>query len=96
MIPTRTQRDLTIIAIIAACAVTVAITVAQTVNRIRWHKDGEPILAVRDNVVHTTIEFGLRDDGVVVWREITRLNMMNSPAEAQGMVYIWPTPMTNI
>ena len=48
-------------------------------SKIRWTTSlGVPFTELRI-VGHPTIQFGLRDDGVVVWREIT--NATNSPAE---------------
>ena len=48
-------------------------------SKIRWTTSlGVPFTELRI-VGHPTIQFGLRDDGVVVWREVT--NTTNSPAE---------------
>lgn len=45
---------------------------------IRWTLAGKPIVEITVNG-EPKVQFGLRQDGVVVWREIT--HMTNSPAE---------------
>lgn len=43
----------------------------------RWQWQGHTILALHEGCA--TLELGLRSDGVVIWREVTRAT--NSPAE---------------
>lgn len=45
---------------------------------IRWTLAGKPIVEITVNG-EPKVQFGLRQDGVVVWREI--MNTTNSPAE---------------
>lgn len=46
-------------------------------TKIEWQWKGAPIFTV--DRLGSRLELGLRDDGVVMWREIT--NVTNSPAE---------------
>lgn len=48
-------------------------------DSIRWEWRGKPIVELKGD--GGTLQFGLRSDGVVVWREITAST--NSPAETQ-------------
>lgn len=66
---------------VALCAVAAAIPGA----RVEWTFHGQPIL--QRHVDGETLEIGLRDDGVVIWRRIT--SATNSPAEW------WDKPATN-
>lgn len=62
---------------------------------IRWSTPtNRPILRV-STADHTFIQLGFRDDGMVVWREITQaFNTTNSPAEVPPRVQPgWTTNM---
>ena len=63
---------------------------APTAVRWLWH-DEVPILQFRHR--GDLLQLGLRDDGVVVWREIT--NKTNSPAEAVDGGVFWYRSSTN-
>ena len=63
---------------------------------IEWRVNNEPLFQLKrqDGL---TVELGLREDGVVVWRKIT--NTTNSPAEQVFFYMSWPTnniTLTNI
>lgn len=64
---------------------------AATQERIRWHLDNYPVYQCSWTNGHR-IDFGLRNDGVVVWREIMPATT-NSPAEQAEA--ITNTVMTN-
>lgn len=61
-------------------------------NQIRWQWQGQCVYAVAKD--GSRFELGLRDDGVVVWREIT--NTTNSPAEQSPLVITNWSGSTNI
>lgn len=70
---------------VALCAVAAAVTG----TRVEWAFHGQPILQHRAD--GETLELGLRDDGVVIWRRIT--SATNSPGEPALWLPIieWPT-----
>lgn len=68
-----------------------ALCLAFGAERIQWMFHGTEILTIRRG--ETRLEFGLRDDGVVVWREIT--NITNSPSE-KPKVWFQGVPMETI
>lgn len=69
-------------------------TVAFAAGNIRWNAtNNKPLLEIRSGGTNV-IQFGLRDDGVVVWREIN--TSTNSPAEAPSGIWIrWGNSATN-
>jgi hypothetical protein len=67
-----------IIGVLATCLGVYAASI------IRWTWHEKPILRIIN--AGETLELGLRDDGVVVWREVTQTT--NSPSEATPPLYI--------
>lgn len=65
-------------------------------NPIRWTIGGKPLVEITLNG-EPKVQFGLRNDGVVVWREIT--NSTNSPAESErienNILWNWWTNQPN-
>src|SRR5437868_6235711 len=74
------KTTLTLLAVLLFCA-------GWGASQIRWTWHDKPIVQLTWGGTNT-LQLGLRDDGVVVWREIA--NTTNSPAEAPG-VMIWNT-----
>lgn len=101
------KTKLPLISLILACGALLGAAFGP--QHIRWVFQDSPVFRRRNIQFNGYVEFGLRDDGVVVWREITTTTntvvvTTNSPAEVldqqQQGIYYWtnsvPPWATNI